>query len=172
MCSKCSFYFQSSVAPLHFLPGCKGAGPNMHKSKGLDALCIPESLLDGRERWSECWHWGAQPLQNSDMTLQVAVALAKNLSSLELCPRKTLAPSLWDWCPSSPSSLVKDAVFLPRSLTNRLNSLTLSVSQQWHIFPSPVGWLSNSLLWLAQDMTVLPGCLDLVAHRRKRLFYK
>lgn len=31
---------------------------------------------------------------NSDMTLQVAVALAKNLSSLELCPRKTLAPSL------------------------------------------------------------------------------
>ena len=31
---------------------------------------------------------------NSDMTLQVAVVLAKNLSSLDLCPRKTLAPSL------------------------------------------------------------------------------
>lgn len=32
----------------------------------------------------------------SDKILQVAVALANNLSSLELCPRKTLAPSLRD----------------------------------------------------------------------------
>lgn len=107
--------------------------------------------------------------QTPDKILQVVVALANNLSSLELCPRKALAPSLQDWCPKSPLPLTKDATFLPWSFTNRLISLNLPVSQQWQL-PFPSGQVPQ-LTTVTSSEHDCPFCIPSCSHGMKWLFF-